>query len=158
MVPSTVSPLVCIRRRAHSRTFDFSALDTEFPYICGGAWRGPRRCKCLRRLCRATCYQVHEVVEEAFCAYHVGGVCEIGERVRTRGPASLTESGGSKFSGLIPTTKECTGAVLQCLLNHKKTESHDVDNILPTRTTPDLSRQTKGSSSVSHASAIVLSP
>jgi hypothetical protein len=45
-----------------------------------------------------------EVVEEAFFAYHVGGVCEIGERVRTRG-VSLTESGWLESSGFIPTTK-----------------------------------------------------
>jgi hypothetical protein len=90
-------------------TFVFSVPGTKFPRTCGGACLEARRpCKCSRRSCQASRSQVHEVrfkfAEEASCAYHVGGVCEIGERVRTRG-VSLTESGWSESSGFIPTTK-----------------------------------------------------
>jgi hypothetical protein len=63
-------------------------------------------------------YMRGDIEEEAFCWYHVGGVCEIGERAR----ASWTESGPSESSCFVPTTKYFTRTVLQCLLNEKKIE------------------------------------
>jgi hypothetical protein len=41
-------------------------------------------------------YDIEVVEEEAFCAYHVGGVYEIGEGVRIR-EVSLTDSGAREL-------------------------------------------------------------
>ena len=84
-----VSPRVYLKTRVHSRICVFSVLDTKFLRTCGGTCPEVQRRKATLKYMR---YDI-EVVDEAFCAYHVGGVCGTGERVRTWG-ASLTRAGG----------------------------------------------------------------
>ncbi len=84
-----VSPRVYLKTRVHSRICVFSVLDTKFLRTCGGTCPEVQRRKATLKYMR---YDI-EVVDEAFCAYHVGGVCGTGERVRTWG-ASFTRAGG----------------------------------------------------------------